>query len=155
MSLWGRPQKSLLSHFFVTFAFSGFRALRLACHITTPESQKSPKRVQKSGFRLFSDSFETPGRTLSGLWGSHPEALFQDSFRTLPGFRARRARETLCRAGPILTIGYVQRFQSKKGVCPLRRVPERTAVASHTFQAKNPDKEGNNLAISALRISLC
>ena len=51
-----------------------------------PESQKSPKRVQQSGFRLFSDSFGTPGRTLSGLLGPCPGVLFRDSFRTLPGF---------------------------------------------------------------------
>ena len=67
-----------------------------------PEPRKSPKRVL-SGFGLCSDSFETPGRTLSGLWGSRARGLFRDSFRTLSGFRARRGRETLCRAGPILT----------------------------------------------------
>ena len=67
-----------------------------------PESQKSPKRVRKSGFRLLLDSFETRGRTLSALLGrQRGEILFPDSFRTLSGFRARRARETLCGAGPI------------------------------------------------------
>ena len=30
--------------------------------------------------------------------------LFPDSFRTLPGFQARRALETLCGAGPIATL---------------------------------------------------
>ena len=82
-----------------------------------PEPWKSPKRVRKEYlfagrqkprksapwslervrkesksplFRLFSDSFETPGRTLSGLLGSCPGVLFPNSFRTLPGFRARR-----------------------------------------------------------------
>ena len=44
-----------------------------------PESQKSPKRVQKSGFRLFSGSFGTPGRTLSALLGPCPGVLFRDS----------------------------------------------------------------------------
>ena len=72
----------------------------------TAESEKSPKRVRKSGFGLFSDSFEPPGRTLRGLWGSRPGGLFRDSFRTLPGFRARRGRETLCRAGPILKLHF-------------------------------------------------
>ena len=57
-----------------------------------PESQKSPKRVRKSDFRLFLDSFETPGRTLSALLGPCPRVLLPDSFRTLPGFRARRGR---------------------------------------------------------------
>ena len=33
--------------------------------------------------------------------------LFRDSFRTLPGFRARRARETLCGAGPFLTFSFL------------------------------------------------
>ena len=69
-----------------------------------PESQKSPKRVRKSGFRLFLDSFETPGRTLWALLGPCPGVLFPDSFRTLPGFWARKARETLCGAGPIATL---------------------------------------------------
>ena len=69
------------------------------------ESGKGPKSAPRSlerDFRLFSDSFETPGRTLWALLGPCPRALFfPDSFRTLPGFRARRARETLCGAGPI------------------------------------------------------
>ena len=69
-----------------------------------PKSQKSLKRVRKSGFTLFSDSFETPGRTLWAFLGTCPGVLFPDSFRTLPGFRARRARETLCGAGPIATL---------------------------------------------------
>ena len=71
-----------------------------------PESQKSPKRVRKSGFRLFSDSFETPGRTLSALLGPCPGVLFPDSFRTLRGFWARRARETLWGAGPIASLAF-------------------------------------------------
>ena len=86
-----------------------------------PEPRKSPKKVPKESPRAgppespksaprslkrhFSDSFETPGRTLWGLWGSRSGGLFRDFFRTLSGFRARRARETLCRAGPILTPG--------------------------------------------------
>ena len=80
---------------------------KLACAIMpkecAPESQKSPKRVKNLTFGLFSDSFETPGRTLRlwAFWGPCPGVLFSDSFRTLPGFRARRARETLCGAGPI------------------------------------------------------
>ena len=45
------------------------------------ESQKSPKRLRKSGFGLFSDSFETPGRTLRGLWAFRAG----DSFGTLFG----------------------------------------------------------------------
>ena len=33
LSLWGRPEKSPLSHFLVTLIFSGFQALRLTRHI--------------------------------------------------------------------------------------------------------------------------
>ena len=47
------------------------------------ESKKSPKRVRKSGFGLFSDSFETPGRSF-GTLGVPPRGalsgLFSDSF---------------------------------------------------------------------------
>ena len=51
-----------------------------------PESQKSPRRVRNLTFGLFSDSFETPGRTLWALLGPCPGAY---SFRTLFGlFRA-------------------------------------------------------------------
>ena len=39
------------------------------------ESEKSPQ----VSFRLFLDSFETPGRTLSGLLGSCPGVLCSDS----------------------------------------------------------------------------
>ena len=66
-----------------------------------PESRKSPKRVRKSDFRLFSGSFETPGRTLWALLGPCSGVLFPDSFR---GFRARRGWETLCGAGSIATL---------------------------------------------------
>ena len=48
----------------------------------TPESQKSPKRVQKSGFRLFSDSFESLGALLRDSGGPTTGALsglFSDS----------------------------------------------------------------------------
>ena len=58
------------------------------------ESEKSPKKSPKPRFCLFSDSV---AHSL-GLWGSPgPEAPahpFGLSFRTLLGFRARRARET-------------------------------------------------------------
>ena len=73
-----------------------------------PESQKSPKRVRKSGFRLFSDSFETAGATLfRHFWGPFSGVLSPHSFQTLPGCRARRARETLCGAGPIARLAIV------------------------------------------------
>ena len=62
-------------------------------------------------FGLFSDSFETSGRTLWALLGPCPGVLFPDSFRTLPGFRARRARETLCGAGPIANIPLLEPLQ--------------------------------------------
>ena len=71
-----------------------------------PASRKSAprslRRVRKSGFGLFSDSFETPGRTLSGLWRPRPGDSFGTLFGLFRGSRARRARETLCGAGPIL-----------------------------------------------------
>ena len=79
-------------------------------------AQKSPKRFRNSGFRLFSDSFETPGRTLSELLGPCPGVLFPDSFRTLPRFRARRARETLWGAGPIATSAELWHFRWN-GLC--------------------------------------
>ena len=79
------------------------------------ESEKSPKPE----IRTLSDSFETPGRTLSGLWGSRPGGLFRDSFRTLSGFRARRAREALCRAGPILMEEVPRRTWRAPLVSPL------------------------------------
>ena len=92
-----------------------------------PEPRKSPKRVRKStpgqgpksaqrvrpGVSKDSEkSLKSDFRTLFGLFrdsGAHslgtlgpcPGVLFPDSFRTLPGFRARRARETLCGAWPI------------------------------------------------------
>ena len=40
---------------------------------------RSLKRVRKSGFTLFSDSFETPGRTLSALLGPCTGVLFSNS----------------------------------------------------------------------------
>ena len=67
----------------------------------TPESQKSPKRAQKSGFRLFSDSFETPGRTLSGLLGRCPGYSFRTLFGLFWGSRARRAPQTVCGRGQL------------------------------------------------------
>ena len=79
---------------------------------TPGQGPKSPERVRpgvsnesekslKPDFWTLFGLFETPGRTLSGLLGPWPGVVFPDSFRTLPGFRARRARETLCGAGPI------------------------------------------------------
>ena len=69
-----------------------------------PESQKSApwsfKRVQKQSERLFSGTLLRLRGAL--FWDSGGPAP-GDSFRTLPGFWARKARETLCRAGPILT----------------------------------------------------
>ena len=45
------------------------------------------------------------GALFGHFWGPAPGVLFPDSFWTLPGFRARRARETLCGAGPIANEG--------------------------------------------------
>ena len=88
---------------------------------------RSLERVRNLTFGLFSDSFETPRRTLWALLGPCPGVLFPDSFRTLPGFRARRARETLCGAGPIATLrawysarilGVPLNHRCKSGVAP-------------------------------------
>ena len=65
------------------------------------ESEKSPKVGVLDSFRTL---LRLRGALFSGLWGSRFGGLFRDSFRTLPGFRARRARETLCWAGPILSV---------------------------------------------------
>ena len=51
-----------------------------------PESQKSPKRVQNLTFGLFSDSFGTPGRTLSGLLGPLPRGTLSGLFSDSSGF---------------------------------------------------------------------
>ena len=51
----------------------------------------TPRRVYNQVLALFSDSFDTSGRTVSGLW-----SRLGSSFRTRFGFRARRAREILC-----------------------------------------------------------
>ena len=69
--------------------FSGLR------HWGAPESPKiaprSLKRVQKKSELALLDSFRTPGHTLSR--GRRPWDTLSDSFRTLLGFRVRRARE--------------------------------------------------------------
>ena len=79
-----------------------------------PESQKSQKRVKNLTFGLFLDCFGTLLRLRGALFGhflrSCPGVLFPDSFRTLPGFRARRARETLCGAGPIAKLDWTGRI---------------------------------------------
>ena len=79
------------------------------------ESKKSPKTDFRTLFRLFSDSFGTLfWRTLSGLWGSRPGGLFRDSFRTLSGSRAQRARETLSqRAKRSKKFALARNFQSR------------------------------------------
>ena len=77
---------------------------------TTPESRKSAprslKRVGKESESQVLDSLRTLLRLRGALFrdsGSpSPGNSFRDSFRTLSGSRARRVRETLCQAGPIL-----------------------------------------------------
>ena len=54
---------------------------------------RSPKRVQKRGFGLFWTLFGLLAHSL-GMWSSPGRDTLSDSFRTLLGFRARRARET-------------------------------------------------------------
>ena len=69
---------------------------------TGPGSKKCPKQSRNSLRRLKIDCFETPEtvsrlfRTLFGLQGREAPG---DSFETLSGFRARRARETPVRGG--------------------------------------------------------
>ena len=60
----------------------------------------SLKRVRKKSESQILDSFRTLLRHSLGTFGALPQGTLPDSFRTLPGFRARRARETLCGAGP-------------------------------------------------------
>ena len=63
-----------------------------------PEPRKSPKRVRK----------EYPGAGPQKGPKSAPRSLERvRKERTLPGFRARRARETLCGAGPIATLSHL------------------------------------------------
>ena len=93
---------------------------------------RSLKRVRKSGFRLFSDSFETPGRILSDFWGPAPGY----SFRTLFGlFRGSRARETLCGAGPIARHGVLSTFWN-----PPSENPSENPFAFKTHKMKNPSE---------------
>ena len=69
-----------------------------------PKSRKSAprslKRVRKESKTRLSDSFRTLLRLRAHSFGTL--GVLWDSFRTLPGFQARRAREALCGAGPIL-----------------------------------------------------
>ena len=58
------------------------------------ESEKSPKKVRSCVFGLFSDSGAHSLGTLGPLRDRRPRDPLSDSFRTLLGFRARRARET-------------------------------------------------------------
>ena len=58
------------------------------------ESEKSPKRVRSCVFGLFSDSGANFLGTLGPPRGRRPRNTLSDSFRTLLGFRARKARET-------------------------------------------------------------
>ena len=59
-----------------------------------PESRKSPQRVRKSDFRLFSDSFETPGRTLWALLGRCAGYSFRTLFGLFLGPRNPRTTPT-------------------------------------------------------------
>ena len=83
----GPTQGGGFCNFFVFFSYFRPWGVFVPCTSPTelqPQSLKRVRRVQKSGFRLFSDSFETPGRTLSGLLGPCTGVLFRDAFR--PGF---------------------------------------------------------------------
>ena len=62
-------------------------------------SKESEKNLNLA-FGLFSDSFETPGRTLSAVLGPCPGVVFPDS----SGVSGPKSPETLCRAGPIATL---------------------------------------------------
>ena len=66
--------------------------------VSHPGGPQSPQRVRhgvrKESGAAFLDSFRTAWRTLWGLWGSPGRDTLSDSFRTLLGVQARRARET-------------------------------------------------------------
>ena len=75
---------------------------RVSKGLPAPGSKKCPKQSRNSLQSLKIDCFETPEtvsrlfRTLSGPWGRKAPG---DSFETLSGLRARRARETPVRGG--------------------------------------------------------
>ena len=69
-----------------------------------PGVSKESEKSLKPDFRAL---FGLRGALFGHFWGSFPGVLFPDSFRTLPGFRARRARETLCGVGPIASLAHV------------------------------------------------
>ena len=83
-----------------------------------PESQKSPKRVQKSSFETLCGLFWAPGRTLSDFWGPVLGYSFGTLFGLLRGSRARRARRPSVGRGQ-LQIMYA--IISARMVCVLRR----------------------------------
>ena len=91
-------------------------------------------------FGLFSDSFETPGALFRDSGGPALSGLFRDSFRTLPGFWARRAQETLCRAGPLLRFYFFLEDLSKQGSTPTPwvRVPRDQIQKRALHRQKNP-----------------
>ena len=73
------------------------------------ESEKSPK----PDFDSFQTLLRLRGTLFGHFWGPAPGY----SFRTLPGFRARRARETLCGpgAGPITRVDVGRQFAQQRG----------------------------------------
>ena len=95
--LFTRCRAHLLQHSLPTKVSFFLLLARRAFFEARPGVSKESEKSLKSGFGLYSDSFETPGRTLWALLGPCPRVLFPDSFRTL------RARETLCGAGPMAT----------------------------------------------------
>ena len=84
-----------------------------------PESEKSPKTQLRTLFRLFSDS----GAHSLGTLGLRPRDTLPDCFRTLLGFRARRAREPSVPGGGVpKKRGWREGVGDKKGAKTQRKL---------------------------------
>ena len=118
---------------------------------------KFPGKHEKNIHKMFLESRQ------SKFLGSSPEVLFPDPFWTLPGFRALRAWETLCGAGPILNV-YINmncNYMFVKRL--LRNLPEtfqepisflRTFRNSLPFYAHPPLHVFNQIRLTAQSCSL-
>ena len=81
-------------------------------------SQKSPKRVRKSGFRLFLDSFETPGRTAGRPFLAVSSPRFPPAFlpASLPASPPPQEPGDRVRGGAVICCWAPQACQKKRTV---------------------------------------
>ena len=92
---------------------------------TPGRAPKVPKECalesQKSGVRLFSDSFQTllrlRGAVFGHFWGPALEYSFRTLFGLFQGSAPHRARETLC-GGPIASMEQNKKFKSMRSAVP-------------------------------------